>query len=191
MKTLAIASIVGSVILFIYLALSHVVLPVHHNDFKYTPEQESILSAMSTGFHEDGTYFLPNVPPGTSSEEHMKNMEQNLGKPYAIITYHAAMRGESPMIFIMSFVYNLISVLIICVALAAASSKLTSFRQKLWFVMLFAFFTIFSQIMLDYNWLMTPMHYLLGYIIDLIVGYLLVGIWLAWYYGRLARANVS
>ncbi|HUM46902.1 MAG TPA: hypothetical protein PLD84_08240, partial [Chitinophagales bacterium] len=99
--------------------------------------------------------------------------------------------GGDAMTFIMSFIYNLIAVLIICIAMAAASSKLTSFTQRLWFVMLFALFAIFSEIMLQYNWVGIPMHFIMGQIIDQIVGYLLVGLWLAWYYGRLSARSAE
>ncbi|MEO5674959.1 MAG: hypothetical protein ABIQ74_09950 [Chitinophagales bacterium] len=184
MKTLAIASVVGSAILFIYLAVAHVLLTFHYSDFKYTPDQDKLLQTLSEVNLEDGFYFLPYSPPEATMEERMYTMQKMMGKPMALINYHARME-DSPMTLIMSFIYNLIAVLILCIAMAAANDKLNNFGQRLWFVMLFVFFVIFSNIMLSYNWNGFPMHFISGQIIDIVVGYLLVGLWLAWYYGRL------
>lgn len=186
MKTLAIASLIGAIILYIYLALAHVALPIHADDFKYTPAQDNIMQVLNSSNLEQEFYFLPALPHGATSEEERNSMNEMVGKPGAIINYYPQIEGMKASAFIMSFIYNLISVLIICIALATASSKLVSFGQRLWFVMLFALFVIFSQIMLQYNWVGIPMHYLKGIIIDQIVGYLLVGLWLAWYYGKLS-----
>jgi len=185
MKRLLIASTVGTIILYVWLALAHTVLMFHYSDFKYTPAQDSILTAVSSSLHEDGFYMTPYYNEGTSMKEMEDEMKARIGKPWALINYHSEMEDESAMTFIMSLIYNFISVLIICIALATASSKLASFGQHLWFVMLFAFFPIFSSLLLMYNWEGFPMQFLRGEIIDLIVGYFLTGLWLAWYYRRI------
>jgi ABC-type multidrug transport system fused ATPase/permease subunit len=186
MKRLVIASLVGTIILYIYLALVHTLLPIHKGDYRYTSAQDSILQVLKTGITEDGMYFLPNTPPGAESGEEEKRMEEMTGKPWALVMYHSAFDFSS-IAFLMSFIYNLLTVIIICIALAAASNKLISFGQRLWFVMLFPLFVIFGNIMLMYNWESFPMHYLSGQIGDVIVGYFFVGLWLAWYYARLEK----
>jgi len=187
MKRLLIASIVGTIILYVYLALSHTVLNMHYGDYKYTAAQDSIIHALSSTLHEDGMYMMPYYQESTPMEEIQKDMESGVGKPWAMINYQTEMSGENGMMFLMSFIYNFISVLIICIALATASARLSGFTQHLWFVMLFALFAIFSTTMLSYNWEGNPMHHLKGSIIDNLVGYFLVGLWLAWYYGRLEK----
>ncbi len=192
MKTLAIASITGAVILYLYLAVAHIALTFHDSDFKYTPEQGGILQSLSGAHLENGFYFLPYAPPEASMQERKHMMEENMGKPVAMLNYTNSMEANS-MAFVMGFIYNLISVIILCIALAAANEKLTSFGQRLWFVMLFALFVLFSNIMMSYNWMGFPMHFLKGQIIDVFAGYFLVGLWLSWYYGRVAmrRAVVA
>ncbi len=185
MKHLAIASIVGSIILYIFLALAHMALHLHDSDYYYTPAQDSILKVLSSTLTEDGMYMLPYVPKG-ASEDQMKSMMNYImeGNPVAMLSYQAKSEYNM-MMYLMSFFYNFISVLIICIALAAASSSLKSFGQRLWFVMLFAAFVIFSDVMMRYNWEGFPMQYLTGIILDTVIGYFLVGVWLAWYYGKL------
>jgi len=106
-----------------------------------------------------------------------------------LINYHSQLT-ENYMTLLMSFIYNFISMLIICAALAAASGKLSGFGQHLWFVMLFALFTIFANTMMRYNWEGYPMHYLKGQVLDALVGYFLAGLWLSWYYVRLEKRKV-
>jgi hypothetical protein len=189
MKHLAIASIVGSIILYVFLALGHMMLHLHDADYKYTPAQDSILSYLSSTLKEDGLYALPYLQPGASSKEQQNLMEYFMaGNPSAMVNFHA--RSEySPMMYLMSFIYNFISILIICIALAAASGSLKSFGQRLWFIMLFAAFAIFSNVMMQYNWDQFPMHYLSGSILDTTIGYFCAGIWLTWYYGKIAAKN--
>src|SRR6185369_15984690 len=135
-----------------------------------------------------GLYLLPSLPPGSGHEEMEKFMTDRTGKPWAFILYNHEMMGMAsfPMQMVMGFIYNLITVLVVCIALAAASSRLTSFGQRLWFVMLFALFAIFSNLMPRYNWYHFPMHFIKGEIIDLVGGAFFLGLWLAWYYGRAA-----
>ena len=190
MKQLAIASLVGTLILFFVLALMHTVLPVHLTDIKYTPAQDTILSVLSSSIKEDGMYYLPTSPPGTSRGEQAEMMQGMMDKPWAMVMYHGHF-AFGPAQFIMGFIYNFISILIICIALAAASSRLTSFGQRLWFVMLFALFALFANVMLVYNYWFYPMHFIKGQIIDILVGYLFAGTWLAWYYGRITARTTT
>jgi hypothetical protein len=45
--------------------------------------------------------------------------------------------------------------------------------------------------MLGFNWDQIPMHHLKGQIIDVIGGFFFVGLWLAWYYGRMEAKKVQ
>jgi len=186
MKRLLIASVVGTIILYVYLALSHTVLNMHYSDYKYTPAQDSITRMLSSYLNEDGVYMTPYFKPDATMDEVMHDMESRMGKPWAMINYHGSMENET-MSYVMSFVYNFMSILILCIALAAASVKLNSFAQRLWFVMLFALFVIFADTMMRYNWEGYSMQYLKGQISDVLIGYFVAGLWLAWYYGRLEK----
>jgi hypothetical protein len=188
MKRLLIASIVGSLILYAFLFIAHVVLPVHFTDYKKAPAEDSLLNLLSSTLKEEGMYMLPYFDAGMSNEDMEAQWKERMGKPWIHVNYNASM-DENPMLYVMSFLYNFISVLILCIALAVANAGLASFFQRLWFVLLFALFTVFSVVMMQYNWDSFPMHYLGGHIFDAVMGYLLVGIWLAWYYGRLQKSG--
>ncbi|MFN8330338.1 MAG: hypothetical protein U0T81_03820 [Saprospiraceae bacterium] len=57
--------------------------------YGYTPNQDQIMTAPNQNLNEEGTYMLPNVPPGTSHEQAQKDMEANKGKPLAMISYQS------------------------------------------------------------------------------------------------------
>jgi hypothetical protein len=92
MKKLIIGALVGGILTFAWQTLSWTALELHGSSQEYTPKQDSILQYLSTQFSEDGSYFLPNIPPGSSAEDQEKLMASSEGKPWAQIHYHKAMK---------------------------------------------------------------------------------------------------
>jgi hypothetical protein len=91
MKKLAIASIVGGFIIFVWQTLSWTALYLHQSGQEYTPKQDSIMAFMRTQFSEDGSYMMPMYPKGMSHEEMEKTMASHKGKPWMQIQYHQAL----------------------------------------------------------------------------------------------------
>src|SRR5436190_20199030 len=98
MKKILIASLVGAVILFVWNAVSWMVMPTHLDSFHYTPAQDSILNTLKNSGLTTGAYLMPgadnrNVKAFDSefqkkAEEMMKS---NVGKPAATFFYLDAM----------------------------------------------------------------------------------------------------
>ena len=88
MKKQMIATLVGTLILFIWQFLSWSLLNVHGAENAYTPNQEAILEYLSQNLDE-GEYYLPTVAPGASAAEEQALMQESIGKPWAKISYHA------------------------------------------------------------------------------------------------------
>ncbi|MEZ4895046.1 MAG: hypothetical protein R2778_18775 [Saprospiraceae bacterium] len=76
-----IASFVGGLIIFIWQFFSWSILPTHKAEFGYTANQDSIMQTLNRYLSEDGGYFLPGVPPGTSQEEAQAMMEKMSTSP--------------------------------------------------------------------------------------------------------------
>ena len=182
MKRSIIAILVGTVVLFVYQAMSWMVLPIHNNSFMYTSRQDSILATLS-GL-EEGYYSLPGKAPGTTDEEHHKNMESMNGKPWAMVHYHHSFSMNMGPSMLRGFSINLIAVWIVVMILSSAAGVFNTFRSRLWVSLLFAIFCITQSNLMDWNWFETPMHYTSGAVIDKLLGWLLTGSWLAWYMGR-------
>ena len=91
MKKVLIGGIVAGIIIFIWQTLSWTMLNLHGASQQYTPKQDSILAYLSSQFSEDGGYYLPNVPPGTSAEEMEAATTKAMGKPWAQVYYHTSL----------------------------------------------------------------------------------------------------
>jgi len=184
MQRTIIAALVGAVILFIYQAMSWIALPIHKDAMKYTSNQDSVIAYLSKHLPEDGMYGMPIAPKNASAEEHKAMMDKGMGKPFAMINYHAAMKGDMAGNMIIGFIINLIATFIIAMLLVRTSGIYTSFGARLMIVMGFSIVIICQSFLMELNWMGSPMHYIMGWIIDALLGWLLCGIWLAWYTGR-------
>lgn len=116
MKKMIIGALVGGIILFAWQFLTWGAFNLHEAQQKYTPKQDSILSYLGTQFTEDGAYFMPTYPPGSSREQMEKVMEGSIGKPWAHVVYHKSMDGMNKMFMNMvrSLLVNIIIIWLLC-----------------------------------------------------------------------------
>lgn len=188
MKKILIASLVGALIMFVYSALSWMVLPTHHDSFHYTPAQDSILSALKNAGLTDGAYYMPTLDnrnvSSFDSEYHKKGeemMKANIGKPMATVFYLDKAAGMDPMQMVRGFFYTLIALFCVCMLLSLAYQSDASFFMRWWMVMLIAIIYTMMGPLMGHNWMMEPWHYTKGFICDAFIGWGLTGLWLAKY----------
>jgi hypothetical protein len=152
-----------------------------HNDFsRYTPKQDSILTMLSSNLSEEGAYFMPYADPQVerSHEEQEAMMKEKLGKPWAMIFYHPSMKGEGSGI-IMGLIYNFFASWMVCMILYHGGFN--SFGMRFLVSMTFAVFAMIQGIGQEMNWWSFPWHFEKAAFIDLIAGWLLASVWLAWF----------
>lgn len=176
MKNQLIATLVGALILFFWQFLSWSALNIHGAEQSYTPQQEKVLQALSDVNLEEGHYFLPTVPPGSSASEHQAVMEANNGKPWARLSYYSKMETNMGMNLFRGFVIDLLAVFLLTWILMQFSTvNLTNGVMASLAVGIIGYTTIPY---LNSIWFDTPT---IGYIIDTFVQWGLVGIWLGWF----------
>ena len=179
MNKLLIGSLVGGIILFIWQFLSWGPLQVHRAEFQYTPNEDAILEVLSANLPEDGGYFVPGIPPGTSSEKEQELMAAMDGKPWATINYHKAYELNFGMNLLRGFAVDFVAILLLCWVLMKIPNldfKTTLLSSLA--VGAIAYMTIpyLNSIWFEGN--------TVGYIVDLIVGWGLIGAWLGWWLNR-------
>ena len=184
MKKIMIASLVGAIMMFIYQALSWMVLPIHQNSLKYTPHQDSVLRVLDASIAEDGMYYVPNSAPGTSMEEQEKMREAMEGKPWAMIYFHKSHHHNMGIAMGLGFLYNFISMIIASIILQKAAASVHGFGSRWLLLMGLAVIIVLQSELMNWNWWQTPGHYLWGEVADDILAWALSGLWLAWYMGR-------
>jgi hypothetical protein len=187
MKTILIGSFVGAIILFGWQAFSWTASGIHDTAFKYSPSQDAILQALSSQLPEEGDYLVPSAKPGTPSEEKMKYNEEMNGKPWAVISYHAAHDNNMATPMIRGFLISFVCVLLVCLVIRrfdpAYRNFISVFTSVLTFGVVSFLFIWYNQ----HNWFQTPWHFLWGEMIDNLVSWAICGVWLGWWYSRRNR----
>lgn len=174
-----VATLVGAALLFLWQFLSWAILPVHQAVYGYTPNQDQIMAALSQNLNEEGTYMLPNVPPGTSHDQAEKDMEVNKGKPWAIISYHKSFDASMGMNMFRAFCIDIISVFLLILMLMRMNS--IDYRTSIISSVSVGIIGYLTIPYLNSIWFNESS---IGYLVDALVSWLLVGLWLGWILGR-------
>lgn len=179
MKRQIIASLLGALVLFIWQFLSWAALNVHGSEQQYTPAQDEILQFLSEQNLQEGHYFLPTVPPGSSAEEEQSLMESSAGKPWARVSYHSSLDIGMGMNMIRGFVIDFVSVFLLVWILLRFETL--DIKNAVMASLAVGFISYFTIPYLNSIWFEIPT---LGYLIDAIVSWSLVGALLGWYLKR-------
>lgn len=179
MKKIFIASLVGAIIMFVWSFLAWMLLPIHANTYMYTPAQDAIMKVLSESNLESGVYGMPSAP---TTEEAMKVMEANKGKPGAAIYYLKEDPGMGASQMVWGFIFDFIMVFAACTLLV--NNMAGSFFSRWWMVMMFAVIIIFGIHLMQWNWMGHTWSYTRDFLLDTALGWGICGLWLAWYLGR-------
>ena len=180
MKKQLIATLVGGLILFVWQFLSWAAIPIHKSEYGYTSNQDKIMEALNQNLTEAGTYFLPGVPPGTGQKEAEEAyMQKNIGKPWASISYHKSLNTNMGMNMFRGFVIDLLAAwLLVWLLLKFETLNLRTALQASIAVGVIAYLTIPY---LHSIWFETNS---IEHLVDAVVQWGLVGIWLGWWLPR-------
>lgn len=179
-KNFVISLLGATVIMFVYQAMSWMVLPIHTNSFKIAKQEDTVLTVLE-GL-EEGVYMMPGHSQDMSNEE-MEQMDREMaGKPWAEVTYHKAWDSSMGGAMARGFLFNIISVCIVLWIMQKTAGRVKTFGDKFITITLLGVFMVFQINLMDWNWMHTPMHYVIPEIIDNILGWSLCGVFIAWYY---------
>lgn len=171
-----IAVLVSAVILFLWQFLSWSMLGIHQSEFKYAPNQEKILEALGQYLDEEGTYMLPGVPPGTPMDQEQALMQAHEAKPWAHISYHKSFNTAMGMSLFRGFVTDVVAAfLLVWLLLKIEKRNLSTVLLASIAIGFIGFLTIPY---LNSIWFETKS---IGYLIDSVVQWGVVGLWLGWW----------
>ncbi|MBC7778334.1 MAG: hypothetical protein H7246_23080, partial [Phycisphaerae bacterium] len=176
MKKQLIATLVGALILFIWQFLSWAAIPIHKSEYGYTPNQGKIMEALNQNLTEAGTYMLPGMPPGSTHEQEEAYMKENVGKPWASITYHKSMSGAMWMNMVRGFTVDLLAAFL----LAWLLMKFQTLNMKTAVQSSIAV-GIIGYLTIPYLYSIWFENNSLEYLVDAIVQWGLLGVWLGWW----------
>ncbi|HYJ37011.1 MAG TPA: hypothetical protein VEV87_00280 [Chitinophagaceae bacterium] len=186
MKKWLVGSIVGAILLFLWQFISWSLAGLHDKEFKYVEAQDQLMSTLSSTLKEDGQYMLPQAAPGASNEEKQKLMEQMAGKPYAMINYKAAYKGDMITPMIRSFFVDLVIILLLIFVVGRTTTL--SFGS-VWMGSLAVGFVGWLWYPYTQNiWFQTPIEVVTGALMDWFIAFSIVGLWLGFW---LPRTNAA
>lgn len=184
MKKIMLSGIIGGIVLTIWGVLSWMVFSFHEDTIKPMPNEEQIAAMLKESIHEQGVYMLPSYPPDLKGEEQeaaMKLWEERYKKgPIATVFYRPI--GSEPMMtsqFIYGIIINIMSALLAAWFLSRSTAVTQSYFARVSFVALLAVFASVAVHMLDWNWMLHPFKYTTSMIVDLLIGWILVGLVIA------------
>jgi hypothetical protein len=180
MKKILIGGIVGGILLFAWQTISWTVANLHDKGQQYTPKQDSIMSALASIGIEEGSYMVPREKPGASMEDSEKMMKEMEGKPWAKLTYYKAWNLNIGMNMARGAIANIIIVCLLCWIFAKMGSQgFTTYLLASIFVGIICFT---NGPYTGHIWY--PLHDVNAHLMDALVSWGLVGLWLGWWMSR-------
>ncbi len=180
MKKILIASLVGGIILFICQFLSWALFNLHESTQQYTEKQDAIMSFLNSQQLEEGGYYLPNVPKNAGQDEREAMMKTSEGKPWATIQYHKTMNMSMTINVARALIIDILTVFLFC-WLVRRFGKL-SFSTILTASLIVGMIVFLNAPYTNYIWYQTFDVWI--HLVDALVGWGLVGIWLGWWMTR-------
>jgi hypothetical protein len=178
MKKQLVPTLVAGIILFIWQFLSWAQLNVHGSEMQYTDKQDAIMEVLSQNL-QPGNYVLPQPAPGTSKEQQEEFMKNSTGKPWATVSFHASYNANMGMNMFRGFVVDLISAFLLVWLLLKMQNL--DFKTALLSSLAVGFISYLTIPYLSSVWFEVGS---MGYLIDTIAQWGLVGLWLGWWLTR-------
>lgn len=180
MKQTIIGTLVGGLLLFIWQFLSWAILDLHRPAQDYTPKQDSILSYLNQHLEKEGGYFLPTVPKGSSADEMQALEKEMTGKPWATIQYHSSYDANMTSNMVRALAVNIV----ILMLLLRIIQKLTTqtFMEIFALCFLTGIIVFLNTAYTSHIWY--KLFDIRAFLIDSLVMWPLVGLWLGWWMGR-------
>ncbi len=110
---LAIRSILGGLIFFMYQFLSFAGANFHENGQAYTEKQDTILSFLNSLQLENKQYAIPRPGPNATPEEHQAFATNSNGKPWAMVSFHKTKDAGMAMPMIRAFLVDILAVFLL------------------------------------------------------------------------------
>jgi hypothetical protein len=192
-KKMWLAGLVAGVVMFFWSFVAHEVLPTGEAGLSVTANEEEVLAALKVQISRPGMYFLPGAnmmrsKTGTKVERQaaMEAWQKQLAAgPRALLVYHpGGAQMLDPMMLVNELISDIVAGLIIAWMFVMALPNLRTFGGRILFV---TFTGLLGWVIVEFsywNWFEFPTAYALAQIVDYVVGALLAGVFLAWFYRK-------
>ena len=176
MKKTIITLVLGTVILFVWNAISWMALPFHSNALKTIPDAVIEGQNLKIALPEDGIYHYPGIPESNAPEDITKIESKMEEGPR--ITFMAYKTGPTKLFdvnaFALNLIFNFITICLIFWVVKNQSDK--SIKKILSTTLALGLLVSFASDFPQMNWFMFPLSYTLPNILDYLVSFGLFGL---------------
>lgn len=172
-KGLTFGTIIGSVIVFVWMMLSWSALPWHCNTMNEFKDESAVVSVLMENIEEDGVYMIPSWCE-KDKESVMQQMKQG-PLVFSAVKKGGQETGISNLIF--GLFTQVIGAFIITFLLLQTHGL--GYWRRVWFVSLIGLVIGVLSGLPEWNWMYFPFSYVGLGIVDLFVGWFLAGLGIA------------
>ncbi|HAL56289.1 MAG TPA: hypothetical protein DCP63_07410, partial [Bacteroidetes bacterium] len=136
-KKLFLATLLAGLVLFVWGAISHALLPFYNTSFKKFTNEEQVAQVVSANVLKSGTYFLPyepQVPDGATDEQKKASMVAFMDRmtkgPFVFASIRVGGMWSFGGLYSVQIVTNLLTGLLLASLLW--SVRHLSFRNRIW-----------------------------------------------------------
>ena len=181
MKRILLAGLLGALVVFTWGILSWLVLPWHDVTLHQLPIAEPMLDVMRTNLPSSGVYAFPGHPENGSSEEMAEWREKYQRGPVGLLFYSPQGKDPmSPVPYMIGFLLNFVTATLAAYLLSLTLARTVHYRQRVIFVARLGVFAALVSHIALWNWMFLPVAYTIVMALDLIVGWVLAGLVIAW-----------
>lgn len=182
---IAIAALIGAIVMFVWQALAHMVLPIGMMGFRQPANEDVVLQAVTTGLPTPGIYYLPSIDPAKMGDEAATKAwaDKAAKNPYvwAVVntpTQDAMSMGPQ---LTKQFITNFLAALLAAFVLGATA---WTFGLRVVGALAFGLFGWLSNLVPQMTWYRFPSDFIVGGLLEQGIGWLLAGVGIAWWLSR-------
>ncbi len=189
MKRILLGALAGGMVLFLWGAISHMVLQIGDMGITPLPAEDTLMQVMEAHINRDGFYFFPGMDMTSGDREQAwKDWERKFRRgPWGVMIYHP--HGQEPMPPSQLFFEFLSDVLASLVAAFLIVQIPGSLARRTLMVAMLGVFSWLTVHLPYWNWYGFPGLYTASQLLDGIIGWGLAGLALAAVVKPLRRAT--
>ncbi len=179
MKRIIIAALPGAAVYFVWQMLTWMLIPIHGPTVAALPDEDTIRDALVEQDIESGVYI---VPSGNDDEDMMDPESEfvkrhQAGPIFAIYFHKGGLEPMSGSVLGLGFLIDFLGAAIVASTLSCAvSGTCRSYPQRVGFVTGFGVFLALMGHVAYYNWMHFDGFYTAMFVVDVVVGWFLVGL---------------
>jgi hypothetical protein len=171
------AGILGGIVLFIWSAISWMVLPWHEQTIHSFKSGQAVVHAIKANVEKSGIYFFPAMHP-EAIESNMEITQPATGhEPMIFASVHLEGMPSMAMSMVIGFINAIVAALLVAWLLTKATGL--NYIGRVGFVVVFALAAGIITDIPAWNWFRFDMQYTLVMLADMLIGWFFAGLVMA------------